>query len=163
MMLLPLAANAGQCPKFDDKQLQVMRQSYELGQPHDLGLTLAALALKESSAGRYLINAISADYGVYQGNVKTVCIQSSVYHDNFLCNQEVQRVVSDIVRASEHAVETLNYWRNYHSKRTLKGLVYENMIRSYNRGFSFDDDGGDNYWKQFKKDFHTIKQCVRLS
>lgn len=158
-----LGLKAEQCPAFSREQVDVMKKSYELGKPFDLGFTLAALALKESSAGRYLINAISSDYGVYQGNVKTICIQKSVYHDSFLCNQEIQLVVNDIDRASEHAIETLIYWREYHGKRTPDSFVYENMIRSYNRGFSFEDTDGDHYWKLFKKDYHTVKRCVELS
>lgn len=148
------------CPQLNEKQIAVLKKSYELGEPHDLGYTLAAIALKESTAGSYIINAISSDYGVYQGNVETICKQAGVFHNPFQCNVEIQRVVNDIERASEHAIETLSYWKNYHTKRTENYLVYEKMIRSYNAGFGFDR--ATDYWLDYRKKFHTIKQCVEL-
>lgn len=154
-----LASNAPQaCPTLSDRQVDILKQSYALGEPHDLGYTLAAIALKESSAGLFLINAMTSDYGIFQGNVRTVCTQAGVYHNDFQCNLEIQRVVSDINTAAKHAIETLSYWRNYHSKRSEHFLVYENMIRSYNGGFNFEHV--DEYWEAFRDDFYTVKQCV---
>lgn len=157
------SAATTQCPQFDANQIETLQRSYDLGKSHDLGLTLAAIALKESSAGKYVINAVSADYGVYQSNYKTLCKQAGVYHDNFLCNQEVGRVVNDINKAAEHALETLQYWQDYHTKRSLKGLVYENTIRSYHEGFGFKSQKADDYYKKYKTAFYTIKQCVRFT
>ena len=157
------AAASAQCPQFDAGQIETLQRSYDLGKPHDLGLTLAAIALKESSAGKYVINAVSADYGVYQSNYKTLCKQAGVYHDNFLCNQEVGRVVNNIEKAAEHALKTLQYWQGYHTKRSLEGLVYENTIRSYHEGFGFQTPKADDYYKKYKTAFYTIKQCVRFT
>lgn len=149
------------CPLFSREQIDILKQSYALGEPHDLGYTLAAIAFKESSAGLYLINAMSSDYGVYQGNVKTVCKQAGVYHNDWQCNREIQKVVEDINVAAEHAIETLKYWRGYHGKRAKNYIVYENTIRSYNGGFGFKNV--DQYWEEYRAGFHTIKRCVDFS
>lgn len=151
------------CPKFTQDQIDVMHKSYTLGEPHDMGYTLAAIALKESSAGEYVINAISRDFGIYQGNVETLCKQAGVFHNSFQCNMEIQNIVNDINLAAKHALITLNYWRDYHEKRSDSYLVYEKTVRSYNRGFSFADQGGTDYWEQFRKDFYTVKSCVSFT
>ena len=150
------------CPTFEPEQIEVMQKSYQLGQEHDLGYTLAAIALKESSAGKYRINAISSDFGVYQGNVETICKQAAVWHNSFMCNIEIQRVVDDIEKAAEHAIETLSYWQNYHKKRTDNYLVYQMTIRAYNAGFNFNGSQAETYWEEFRRDFHTVKNCVNF-
>lgn len=149
------------CPSLNEKQKTVLQQSYNLGKPYDLGYTLATIAFKESSAGVYLINAMTSDYGIFQGNVRTVCSQAGVYHTPFQCNLEIQRIINSIDIAAKHAIETLTYWRNYHQKRSEYAMVYENMIRSYNAGFNFQH--ADEYWNTFQKNFHMIKQCINFS
>jgi hypothetical protein len=151
------------CPVFESDQIDVMQKSYALGLEHNLGFTLAAIALKESSAGKYRINALSGDFGVYQGNVETICKQAGIFHKPFQCNMEIQQVVDNIEKAAQHAIETLQYWQNYHKKRTENYLVYQKMIRAYNAGFSFNSGDAETYWTDFRKDFYTVKNCVDFS
>ena len=153
---------ATECPRLEPSQVAALKFSYEYGKPYDLGITLAAIALKESSAGKWKINALSSDYGMYHGNVKTICTQAGVIHSSFKCNMEIQTVVDNDAKAAEHAIETLQYYRDYHSKRNYEGIVYELMIRSYNRGWSFYDADGDEYWKEFQTNFYQVKECGYL-
>lgn len=44
-------------------------QSYLTGKPYGLGLTMAAIAWKESNGGRWLISADGNDYGLYHINI----------------------------------------------------------------------------------------------
>lgn len=161
LLLLPVTFTAlgNECPAITDSHKTVLKRSYELGEPYGLGVTLAALAWKESTAGDYVINAVTRDFGVYQGNVKTICVQAGVWGQNFRCNQEVQSVVENIDNAARHAVETLTYYSSYHANHLPDSMVYEYMIRSYNRGWSFDDQAGDKYWKEYRAIFHQIKTC----
>lgn len=151
------------CPKLDKEQLSVLRQSYTYGKPYNLGITLAAIALKESSAGKNLINAFSLDYGAYQGNAATICKQSGVFHDDFLCNEELTKVVLSLEDAAKHAIETLLYWQDYHAKRAKPDKRYELTLRSYNEGFSFHSAKADDYYSKYKSAFYTIKECVKLT
>lgn len=163
LSLLSFAINADPvCPKLNANQIASLKFSYEYGEKYALGLTLAAIALKESSAGEWKINAMTSDYGMYHGNFKTICKQAGVFHSAFECNMEIQQVVENDTKAAKHAIETLTYYRNYHKKRNYEGLVYELMIRSYNRGWSFNDAGGDKYWKEFKTNFYQVKECGYL-
>lgn len=155
------AEGAEHCPDLSLSQLHVLQHSYDRGVPHDLGYTLAAIALTESSAGVNLINYRTQDYGIYQGNVKTVCVQSGVYDNPVLCNRELTRIVQDPDVAADHAIETLLWWKDYFSKRK-HSKAYEKMIRSYNAGFSFTSSDATVYFSKFRKNFHTIKHCVRL-
>lgn len=162
MSILTFSVHAqNACPVFEEEQLKVLQKSYELGKPHDLGHTLATIAYHESEAGKFVINAITSDYGIYQGNVRTICAQAGVRHNNFLCNIEIQRIIENHEHAANHAIETLKYWKDYHSKREKSFLVYENMIRSYNGGFNFTKV--DEYWKDFRTKFHEIKRCVSFA
>ncbi len=147
------------CPDLSDSQIEVLHSSYESGKQYDLGYTMAAIALKESSAGTHLINPYAGDYGVYQGNYKTICNQSGV--TGLACSLEVQKVVSDIKTAQEHALNTLTYFQNYYDKR-ISVNNYQMMIRSYHSGFSPFSEDADAYWEQYRVSFEIIKKCVVL-
>lgn len=161
-LTLSTSVAAVECPDFNDFQIQTMQKSFALGEKHDLGYTLAAIAFKESSAGLYTINAVSRDFGVYQGNVETICKQAGVWHNSFQCNLEIQRVVNDIELAAKYAIETLTYWKNYHKKNSEPYLVYEYAIKSYNAGFGFRKADALTYWEEYRAAFHQVKQCVKF-
>ena len=158
------SVSAIDCPVFSIDQLHVLQHSYDRGKPHDLGLTMATIAFQESTAGKHLINAVTGDYGVYQGNWKTICEQSGVRHLTFSCNKEIELVLSDINVAADHAIETLTWWDNYyHKRKNVKTKhVFEKTIRSYNAGFSPKSKNGTKYWNKFKTNLNIIKTCIKF-
>lgn len=159
--LLPLSVNAIDCPSLDLDQLHTIQFSYDYGKQYGLELTLATLAYRESSAGKVLINVKSGDFGVYQGNYKTICVQAGVYDNIIACNIELTKVVADNDTAAKHAVETIQWWDDYYSKKH-SGNNYERVIRSYHNGFNPFSKQGSDYWKKFKRDMAMIKQCIKL-
>lgn len=147
------------CPVLSAEQKAVIEYSKSRGSLYDLGDTLATIAWQESNAGVNVINAHSQDFGVYQGNYKTLCVQSGIQPGTFKCNQEVQKVVFNIEVAADHAIETLTWWRDYYRSREHKKNVYELMVRSYNAGFSPSSKDADIYWEKFKKNYKLVKEC----
>lgn len=158
LALVPSLVMANPCEGLSQDQLGVLHSSYNAGKQYDLGETLATIALKESSAGKHLINPFTGDYGVYQGNYKTICNQAHV--KDIACSMEVQRVVSDINTAQKHALETLIYWKNYYDAR-ISVNNYQMMVRSYHSGFSPFSKDADNYWEKFRVDYKIIKTCIK--
>lgn len=158
LALVPSLALANPCDELSQQQLGVLHSSYEAGKQYDLGETMATIALKESSAGKHLINPFTGDYGVYQGNYKTICNQAKV--KGIACSMEVQRVVDDIKIAQEHALETLLYWKKYYDSR-ISVNNYQMMIRSYHSGFSPFSKDADAYWEKFRVDYKVIKKCIK--
>lgn len=148
------------CPNLSKSQIDVLHSSYESGKHYDLGYTMAAIALKESSAGKHLINPYTSDYGVYQGNYKTICNQSGV--SGLACSFEVQSVVQDISVAQKHALTTLMYFKNYYDRR-ISVNNYQMMIRSYHSGFSPFSADADLYWVKYRVNFKIIKKCIKLN
>lgn len=164
LLVLPLISSmsfASECLSLSTDQLHVLQQSYDYGQKYDYGLTLATIAMKESSAGLYTINAVSQDFGVYQGNYKTLCNQVGIEPNSFACNMEVSKVVHDIDVAASHALTTLLWWSEYYQNKEGK-VTYERVIRSYNAGFNPDSTAASNYWNEFKSNMNMIKKCVKL-
>ena len=55
--------------------------------------TLMAIAIKESSVGKQLINNVSKDYGLFQANIKSVIrrqkVQDNIYNRNYFAKKLV--------------------------------------------------------------------------
>lgn len=157
LLLLIISTSVESCPNFSIEQLHVLQYSYDRGVKNNIPLVLATIAYKESSAGKFLVNSATGDYGIYQGNYKTVCSQANVKGRS--CSREIERVINDKHVASDHAIETLLWWENYYHYHPNQE---EMMIRSYNAGFSAKSKDADLYWEQFRKRFIELQQCVRF-
>jgi hypothetical protein len=121
------------CMTFDVSQRTALTQAYEYGVPHDLGFTLAAIAWKESSAGKYRLNLDSKDLGLFQINEKTAYNTLGVtnhYHQV----QLAQELIYNDHLGAYLAIETLEHFR---AERPLTNQVYREMLMSYNTGYSW--------------------------
>lgn len=154
LALVTATVQAYECPTFSLNQTKVLQYSYSRGIEHGLANVLASIAWTESTAGQVMISNWTSDYGVYQGNVKTICSQAGVLDERHLCNMELTRVVLDNEIAADHAIETLQWWLKYH-----KGNL-QRAIRSYNAGFDFNSKQADAYWKKFTASSKMIKNCT---
>lgn len=155
--------HASECPYLELNQLHVLQYSYDRGAQEGIPTTLAAIALVESKAGVHLVNSRSKDYGVYQNNRKTLCHQAGYGYYTAACSREVKRVTNDITLAADHAIETFNWWMEYHRNRTNSNReAIEYAIRSYNAGFAYDSTKANNYWKDVRKAYKMLDHCVRF-
>ena len=101
--------------------------------------TLMALAIKESSIGKNQINSVTNDYGVFQGNIKSVIRRQSV-EDNLVTRKFLsEKLLNDAGFAMANAITEVNYWRKVHNENWAK------VWASYNTGWSYNTKTGLAY------------------
>lgn len=119
---------------LNDEQIYNMIFSYAMGNKdgNDLGLTLAAIAWKESLFGKYSINLadgkhgsfgmyqIVLDYAAIRNNIKTIWAKSRL----------AESLLRDKAFAAEEAIAVLKYFMN------RNGCGWRCSVASYNAGFS---------------------------
>lgn len=135
---------------FSAKQREVLLQAYEYGAPYDLGYTLAAIAWKESCAGEYRMNFQDPSAGIYHAYIPGLIKKyPSLKQNGFTQNMLGALLVKDDAFASREAVNELKYWDKVHQGN------WEKMIKSYNKGFSWQKEKEANrlaqeYYKDIK-------------
>lgn len=140
------------CQILNQKQSFVVEQSIKLGEPFDLSNSLAAIAIVESGAGKWLVNLQDPSAGVYHININTAMKRSPNKIDsNFTRNLMAQRLIEDQKFAAGFAIAELLYWKNYHHGNWNK------VWASYNAGFNYDSSAGKRY---ARKIVNTIK-CLK--
>lgn len=119
--------------ELDVAQINVMSISYFTGKQEDLGYTLAAIAWKESSFGRYTINFEDGKYGSFGPHqihlylhVKALGLTST-----WEVSREAEKLINNIEYSSSVALKHLLYWKN---RSNNKENTYRNMLASYNGG-----------------------------
>lgn len=101
--------------------------------------TLMALAIKESSIGKNQINSITNDYGVFQGNIKSVIRRQSVEDNSATRKFLSEKLLNDAGFAMANAITEVNYWRKVHNENWAK------VWASYNTGWSYNTKTGLAY------------------
>lgn len=163
LMLLPLPVLAGKCK--DIQQLNLLQKHtlhtmYKYGEQHELGYTLAALALVESSAGKFRLNVRTNDLGVLQVNSLTA--QNTLKVDGHYNQLALhQQLVYDDLLSAEIAIATLGHFRR---GKVLTNSVWQDMIRSYNEGYRWKRDKlskkkADKYLQKVTESVKILKQC----
>ena len=136
---------------LSDKQVQTLYQSYNYGVRYDMGLTLAAIAWKESNAGLYLINISDPSFGVHHILLTTAMKRSNTkdtsYHKNMLASSLLAHDVS-----ASYAIKEIKYWFKYHKGDWFK------VWSSYNAGFNIK--AGVKYAESIQKKVNLIKRCL---
>ena len=64
--------------KLTQDEIETLKEIKREGQEHGLSYSLMAIAIKESSLGKYLVNVDTKDYGLYQAHLKTVIDRENV-------------------------------------------------------------------------------------
>ena len=158
------------CDFFDDltsSQHKVLQKSYSYGKEDDLGETLAALSIVESTAGAHLEGPGKRDgghYGPFMLALGNVLKREGGKKYKDLNAQQVlnktpkskrkaviNRLKTDIAFAAKHAKEELRYWR----ERTSSN---REMLQAYNGGY---DAIGSNqkYPNKIQSTIRSFKQC----
>ena len=118
--------------EFTPHQKATIKKAYEYGSKHGLGSTLAAIAWQESCAGVYLVNFQDPSAGVFHAYIPNILKKYKNLRDNgFTANMVGQKLINDFDFSAKEAINELLYWKGIHSGNL------ENMIKSYNKGFSW--------------------------
>lgn len=127
--------------------------AYHQGNPYDLGYTMAAIALAESSAGRFRVNLSSKDVGLFQVNSRTASKVLGV--TNYYKRLELdQKLIYDDILNAYIALDVLTYFKKYH-----KG-DWKKMVASYNNGFKINTEKAKNYVDKVSKYVKVLQQCM---
>lgn len=132
LALFSVNAFASQC-WLDDDQQQVVNRAYELGEPDGLGWTMAAIVIKESGAGKMLVNDRSKDYGAFGINLKTAKRRTEHLVGAKMNQREVRglrkQLIQDFEMGAMYAKMELDFWiKSY-------GENWPRVWEAYNAGY----------------------------
>lgn len=124
---------------LSDKDILVLKKIKSLTDDKMMKYTLMALAIKESSVGKNQINLVTNDFGVFQGNIKSVVRRQNI-DDNLNTRRFLaKKLLSDAGFAMANAIEEVNYWRKVHKED------WPRIWASYNTGWSYKTKTGLAY------------------
>ncbi len=125
--------------KLTSQDIKMLKEIKKQGKKYGLSYSLMAIAIKESSIGKYLINVDSKDYGLYQANIKTVLSRQKAKNTPWNRNKYAMRLISDFQFATNNAIEELVYWKKVHKNDWKK------VWSSYNGGWKYNSKKAKNY------------------
>lgn len=154
------------CEFLTPNQSYVVNRAYEIGSTIPLGeytgsnygMTYAALALTESSAGQSLVNEKSGDYGVFQNNLKYTVRALEQKIDRKMTKKEVRHLKTSLVNNMELSASmtaiNIEFWEKVHGKRS-----WSKIVASYNAGYAYNGEVGQNYLAKVKSNMKLLKKC----
>lgn len=140
--------------QFSKSQKEVLLRSYLAGESEGFGLTLAAIAWKESCAGEYKMNFQDPSAGNFHAYIPGVINRYPELKQNgFTQNMVGAMLVEDDEFAAKIAILELKFWQKEH-----KGN-WKNIIKSYNKGYSWKKS--DNANTQAEKYYQEVAWRVK--
>lgn len=133
-------------------QYQVLDFSYYQGLEYDLGYTLAAIAIKESNLGDWIVNLSDPSAGYYHVTLNKVLAVKQWEDTPFNRNRAASLLTQDHVLSSELALSELSYWSNRLNS-------WESAVRAYNAGNGWNSERGARYLADIKTNISRIKEC----
>jgi len=131
------------------KDIIILKKISSLTDNINMKYTLMALAIKESSVGRYMRNDKTNDYGLFQANIKTVISRQKVKDTKENRAYFANRLINDVAFSTANAIIELQYWQKVH-----KGSWFKTWS-SYNTGWKYKSNTGIKYAKSL---FSIIKK-----
>ena len=139
---------------LSEPQLDVIRFSYSYGLEYDFGYTLAAIALKESNAGRWKVNLQDPSGGLYHVTIDKVLQMNGWEDTTFNRNRAMQILIDDDIISAKIAVEELQMWKDHNSG------VWLDTWASYNHGWGGPNtDRGKAYAQDIRQLIQKIQYC----
>ena len=120
-------------------EIETLKEIKIQGQKHGLSYSLMAIAIKESSLGKYLVNVDTKDYGLYQAHLKTVIDRENVQDNSWNRNKFAMKLISDFKFATKNAIDELVYWQKIHKNDWSK------VWSSYNGGWKYNSKAARDY------------------
>ena len=128
--------------KLSKEDIKMLKQIKQQGAKYGLSYSLMAIAIKESSLGKYLVNVNSKDFGLYQANIKTVINRHKVRDTSWNRNKLAMKLISDFEFATKNAIAELKYWRKVHKNN------WRRIWSSYNGGWSYNSKRARKYSRE---------------
>lgn len=143
---------------FSDEQLSVIKRSYQLGASQDVGMSLAAIAWKESAAGKYLMNYLDPSFGTYHILLQTAASRTKT--DGWFNKIELaQDLMFNLELGAAMATEELLWWKAYFRRK--KGAAdWRDVWAAYNGGFNYDSTQAKAYSENIAEKIKWLGECV---
>jgi len=138
--------------KLTSKEISTLKQIKKQGKKYGLSYSLMAIAIKESSIGKYLVNVDSKDYGLYQANIKTVISRQKAKDTSWNRNKYAMKLISDFSFATRNAIEELIYWKKIHKNDWKK------VWSSYNGGWKYNSKRARDYSRDIASIIRKLKK-----
>lgn len=119
--------------------LLILKKIKTLTDDKMMNYTLMAIAVKESSVGKNLINEVSNDYGLFQSNIKSVLRRQNVEDNMQNRRYFANKLLSDAGFAAANAIVEIDYWKEVHGNNWVR------VWASYNTGWRFKSNTGVIY------------------
>lgn len=142
--------NPSKLTKEDIKMLKLIKKQ---GAKYGLSYSLMAIAIKESSIGKYLVNVNSKDFGLYQANIKTVISREKVRDTSWNRNRYAMKLISDFEFATKNAIAELKYWKKVHKND------WRRVWSSYNGGWSYNSKRAIKYSRDIASIVRKLKKA----
>jgi hypothetical protein len=133
-------------------EIETLKEIKRQGQQHGLSYSLMAIAIKESSLGKYLVNVDTKDYGLYQAHLKTVIDRQNVKDTSWNRNKFAMKLISDFKFATKNAIEELAYWQKIHKNDWTK------VWSSYNGGWKYNSKAAREYSQDIASIIRELKK-----
>ncbi|ADQ53426.1 Vs.1 conserved transglycosylase SLT domain protein [Aeromonas phage 65] len=159
LLLTSISANAVMYEnrELTENQIYTIQRAYELGESSGYGLTLAAIALTESKAGKFLINNRTGDYGVFQNNLKYTVKRVEQLTGSKMGWKHQRKLRSELIASMEtsanYALMELEYWKE------VRNGDWKMVVKSYNAGYSPNSSAGIEYYERVAKNIKFLRSC----
>lgn len=155
----PLSASTLEWEDLEDTQKALLKKLWAVGKPFDFHYALIAISYTESRLGLYPLNLQTYDCGVLHINIKSYLrfnkIKDSPLNRNIYCGNLI--INEDL--SINAALDTLQYFYNYWSKRKKNPLEY--AIKSYNAGFKVNTRSAQKYYNKIYKNIKAVQKLEK--
>ena len=133
--------------ELNESQKDILKISYWMGKPHDLGNVLAAISIVETRAGAYNDTSANRICGVHQVDV-------SVVKENLGTNSTLKSICTALKEnhtlSAMVSLQILLYWRD--NSRTLKTTLLR-----YNRGWKYHPSD-DEFYRRYVMTLRVLEK-----
>ncbi len=119
------------------EQKKTMKEAFEYGEKHGLGLSLAAITWKESEFGRNKISPGGGNLGLTQININTYLNRYKVKRTKNNISNVRNKLIHDDKHNMKAAIDELKYWMSFKKK----GESYKKVYARYNNGWKINSGG----------------------
>lgn len=142
--------------EFSEYQKDILKHSYAFGSEFGFGNSLAAIALHESMAGKYLINWSDPSFGVHHILLKTGANIAEVkgHYNKILLGQEIME------DPELSATMAINVLKSAAAVRKRDGTYsWRNVWATYNGGRYYDGSQAQGYARQIAEKILWLNSC----
>ena len=139
LFLVSISLSYGNSLGLSKMDIEILKKIKSLTDDNYMKYTLMAIAIKESSVGKNLVNSVSNDYGLFQANIKSVIRRQKV--EDTITNRRyfAQKLVYDVGFSTANAIVEIDYWKKVHKDNWMK------IWASYNTGWRYNSNTGVKY------------------